>query len=200
MGRARHWVPLAVLGFAELVLVTVELFRRSAATVELGTRLTPVGTRHYEGVFGFSIEGYEQAQWLSLGDTVRAYTGGSGPLWQYTLLAAGLVVVGWYAVTRRFRPRVLVALAVGVLLAVPLLDLLAFSQFGWDAATRGPVLATLGLALVAWAERSPLVLGVAVVAGVAAVAVADLPGALVSAVVLVAGAFAAALRPDPAAA
>lgn len=55
------------------------------------------------------------------------------------------------------------------------------------------VLATLGLALVAWYERSPLVLVVTVLSGVVAVVIADLPGALISATVLVAGAFAVIL-------
>jgi hypothetical protein len=193
MGRGQIWVPLALVGFAELTLVTVELFRRSAAAAELGTHFsaTPSG-EHYEGLFGMSFGGYGTSQQLiSISDSVTAYTAGSGPGWLYALIAAFLAIVLWIAVTRDepLRARVLVALVVGVFLAVPLLDLVAFRQFGLDAGTRGPVLATLGLALVAWAARSPLVLAAAVLSGGIAVAVADLPGVLVSAAVLLAAAI-----------
>ncbi|SFW76736.1 hypothetical protein [Amycolatopsis australiensis] len=192
----RQWVPLALLGFGELGLVTAELFERSAAAAELGAELTanqPPAGRYYDGLFGFTIQGPGPSRFLSAADMARSYTTGSGPAWQIVLMAAFLAVIAWYAVTRRLRAKAVVALAAGVLVGVPVLDLTAFSQFGWDAATRGPLLATLGLAVVAWYERSPLVLAVAVVAGAAAVVVADLPGALISATVLVAGAFAATL-------
>ncbi|MFG1643030.1 hypothetical protein ACGFMK_22285 [Amycolatopsis sp. NPDC049252] len=188
----RHWVPLALLGFAELVLVTVELFERSAVAAELSEHL-PAAGRYYEGLFGFRIEGSGRTQFLSAADMARAYSGGTGPAWQILLMAAFLAVVGWYAVTRRLSAKPAVAIAAGVLVGVPLADLMLFSEFDWDAATRGPLLVTLGLALVAWYERSPLVLVVALVAGVVAVAIADLPGALISATLLVAGAFAAIL-------
>ncbi|WP_326951873.1 hypothetical protein [Amycolatopsis sp. NBC_01286] len=189
----RQWIPLALLGFAELVLVTAELFHRSAVTAELTARLPPA-TAGYVGLFGLTIDGYgTKARFLSLDDTVVAYTGGAGPAWQYALIAAFLAVVISYAVAGGLRARTVVMSIVGVVLAVPVLDLLLFSRFGLDAATRGPLLATLGLALVAWYERSPLVLAVAVAAGAVAVVIADLPGALISATVLVAGAFAATL-------
>ncbi|WIY01695.1 hypothetical protein QRX60_48075 [Amycolatopsis mongoliensis] len=185
----RHWVPLALLGFAELVLVTVELFHRSAVTADLATRLAPdPAPPSYDSIFGFTVEGHGGTQrLLSLSDTVLAYRGGIGVAWQWVLIAAFLAVVAWYA--RRLGGKAAVLSAVGVLVAVPLLDLLAYSWFGFDAATRGPVLATLGLALVAWLERSRLVLAVAVVAGATAVAVADLPGVVISAAVLLAGAI-----------
>ncbi|WP_326951423.1 hypothetical protein OG439_23160 [Amycolatopsis sp. NBC_01307] len=158
----RQWIPLALLGFAELVLVTAELFHRSAVTAELTARLPPA-TAGYVGLFGLTIDGYgTKARFLSLDDTVVAYAGGAGPAWQYALIAAFLAMVVSYAVAGGLRARTVVASIVAVVLAVPVLDLLLFSRFGLDAATRGPLLATLGLALVAWYERSPLVLAMAV--------------------------------------
>jgi hypothetical protein len=89
---------LALLGFAELMLVTAELFHRSAVAAELTTRLSPATVR-YEGLFGLSIDGYgAKAQFLSLDDTVVAYTGDAGPAWQYALIGAFLAIVVSYVV------------------------------------------------------------------------------------------------------
>lgn len=178
---------MALLGFAELGLVAAELFRRSAATAELAAHLRPPGP-FYEGLFGFTIRGHgTDQQFLSLDDAIVAY-GGSGPSWQWTLIAGFLAVVAWHAVVRRPGPKTVAVLAAGVVVAVPVLDLLAYSWFGLDAPARGPILATLGLALAAWSARSFPVLAVAVVAGAAAVVVADLAGVTISAGVLLAGA------------
>lgn len=185
----RHGVPLALLGFAELVLVAVELFHRSAVTAELASHLGPgPAAPSYDSIFGFTVEDHGGSQrFLSLSDTVLAYRGGIGVAWQWALIAAFLAVVGWYA--RRLGAKAALSSAIGVVLAVPVLDLLAYSWFGLDAATRGPVLATLGLVLVAWFERSRPVLAAAVVAGAVAVVIADLPGVVISAAVLLAGAI-----------
>jgi hypothetical protein len=119
------------------------------------------------------------------------------------------VLAGYAVAARRAgRPyrtgRFALALAGGVL-AVPLLDLLAFAQFGLSAEVRGPALAALGLLALAWYERSVFVAVVSVLfAGLAAVLLPTTGGVVLSGAVLLAAAFAAVAgpakwRPRPAA-
>jgi hypothetical protein len=195
MGRgSRSWFPPALLGFAQLVMVAVQLLsRRSPAEDESANLL--LGPAPSTGVTE-----YGRAQWLPL-DAFPAQGRGlpSGPAW---LVALGVVLVGtavWYAVARRpVRTGWFVLGTAGALLALPLLDLVGSWQFRLGDGLRGPLLATLGLLVLAAYERSRLVLVTA--AGFAVVAVvlsATVVGVLLSAAVLFAGAFAILLRRAP---
>ncbi|RSM35052.1 hypothetical protein DMA12_45855 [Amycolatopsis balhimycina DSM 5908] len=110
------------------------------------------------------------------------------------MVVAGTAV--WYAFAHRpVRTGRFVLGAVAALLAVPLLDLAGSWQFRLDDGLRGPLLATLGLLVLAAYERSRFVLlTAAAFALVAVVLSADLVGVLASAIVLLAAAFTALLR------
>ncbi|WP_410592079.1 hypothetical protein [Amycolatopsis sp. lyj-23] len=194
MGRGpRIWLPLALLGFAEVGLAAARLLaRRSRAEDEAANLLlrpaVPAGPT------------YGYAQFLTQEDF---YSGGAdlpaGPAW---LVALGVVVLGtavWYAFALRpVRTGRFVLGTIGVLLALPLLDLVGSWQFRLGDGLRGPLLATLGLLLLAAYERSRFVLLTA--AGFALVAVvlsADVVGVLGSAMLLLAAAFTALLRRPP---
>jgi hypothetical protein len=194
MGRgSRSWFPLALLGFAQIGMAAVQLFsRRSRAEDESANLLLgaapPAGAE------------YGRAQWLTL-DAFYSLGRGlpTGPVW---LVALGVVVAGtavWYAAARRpVRTGWFVLGTVGALLALPLLDLVGSWQFRLGDGLRGPLLATLGLLVLAAYERSRLVLLTAIVFAVIAVVLsADLVGVLLSAIVLLAVAFAVLLRWAP---
>jgi hypothetical protein len=194
MGRgSRSWFPLALLGFAQLVMVAVQLFSRRSPAEDQSANLllgpaSPAGAE------------YGRAQWLTL-DAFYSLGRGlpTGPVW---LVALGVVLAGtavWYAVARRpVRTGWFVLGTVGALLALPLLDLVGSWQFRLGDGLRGPLLATLGLLVLAAYERSRLVLLTAIVFAVIAVVLsADLVGVLLSAIVLLAVAFAVLLRWAP---
>jgi hypothetical protein len=83
---------------------------------------------------------------------------------------------------------------VGGALAILLIDLTAFWQFRMADDVRGPLLAACGLVLLAWFERSIVVLVVAgLFALVNVVVFGGAVGALVAAAIAFAGAFAALL-------
>ncbi len=123
----------------------------------------------------------------------------AGTAW---LVALGVVLAGtavWYALALRpVRTGRFVLGTAGALLAIPLLDLVGSWQLRLGDGLRGPLLATLGLLLLAAYERSRFVLlTTAAFALVAVVLSADLVGVLVSAVILLAAAFTAVLRGKP---
>ncbi|OKJ91571.1 hypothetical protein AMK34_37350 [Amycolatopsis sp. CB00013] len=93
------------------------------------------------------------------------------------------------------------AIAVGGLVAIALADLVGHWEFDLDGDTRSAILLTIGLVLLAWLERSVLVLVVAAAFVVCAVVPPQGQLALVlSSLVALAGAFAALLsRPKAAA-
>ncbi|WP_410675619.1 hypothetical protein [Amycolatopsis sp. cmx-4-68] len=195
MGRgSRFWFPLALLGFAEIGLAAARLLsRRSRAEDESANLLlgpaVPPGTTEYSRALRLPLDDFHSA-----GRGLPA-----GPAW---LVALGVVVAGtaiWYALARRpVRTGRFVLGTVAALLAVPLLDLVGSWQFRLDDDLRGPLLATLGLLVLAAYERSRFVLLTTVVfALIAVVLSADLVGALLSAIVLLAAAFAALLRRAP---
>jgi hypothetical protein len=188
MGRGRRcWFPLALLGFAQIGLAAAHLLaRRSRAQAEAANLLlrpaVPAGPAY---------------QFLSQDEF---HVGGRdlpvGPAW---LVALGVVVIGtavWYALARRpVRIGWFVLGTVGALLAVPLLDLVGSWQFRLSDGLRGPLLATLGLLILAAYERSRLVLVTAAAyALVAVVLSADLAGVLGSALIVLAAAFTALLH------
>ena len=191
MGRGpRFWFPLALLGFAEIALAAVQLLsRRSRAQAESANLLlgpaVPAGPT------------YSQAQWRPLDEFYEFGRGlPEGPAW---LVALGVVLAGtavWYAVALRpVRTGRFVLGTVAALLAVPLLDLVGSWQFRLGEGLRGPLLATLGLLVLAAYERSRfLLLTTIAFTLVAVVLAADMAGVLISALILLAAAFAALLR------
>ncbi|WIX89718.1 hypothetical protein [Amycolatopsis sp. DG1A-15b] len=196
MGRGpRFWFPLALLGFAEIGLAAVQLVaRRSRAESEsanllIGPYSVPPG-----------VTEHSQAYQLPLDDFRRVESGlPAGPAW---LVALGVVLAGtavWYALALRpVRTGRFVLGTVAALLAVPLLDLVGSWQFRLDEGLRGPLLATLGLLVLAAYERSVFLLVTTVAfALVAVVLSADMAGVLISAVILLAAAFIALLRGNP---
>ncbi|MCR6486787.1 hypothetical protein M8542_28560 [Amycolatopsis sp. OK19-0408] len=195
MGRGpRFWFPLALLGFAQVGIVAAQLLaRRSEAQAESANLLL-------RPVVAPGAQVYSQAQFLSQ-DTFYSlgYDLPTGVVWQ---VALGVVLIGtaiWYTFALRpAHPGRFVLGTLGALIAVPLLDLVGSWQFRLDDGLRGPLLATLGLLVLAAYERSKLVLAVA--AGFALIAVvlsADLVGVLLSAIVLLVTAFGVLLRRAP---
>ncbi|WP_208630441.1 hypothetical protein [Amycolatopsis kentuckyensis] len=194
MGRGpRFWFPLALLGFAEVGVAAAELLaRRSGAEAESANLLlhpvVPTGPTYGYAQFLTQDEFFAHGRELP-----------DGPAW---LVALGVVLVGtavWYAVASRpVRTGWFVLGTVGALLAVPLLDLVGSWQFRLDDNLRGPLLATLGLLILAAYERSRFVLvTTAAFALVAVVLSADMAGVLISALILLAAAFIALLRGTP---
>ncbi|WP_205660829.1 hypothetical protein [Amycolatopsis vastitatis] len=196
MGRGpRFWFPLALLGFAQIGMAVVRLLsRRSGAEAEsanllVGPPTVPDGATVYSQAFRLPLDVF-----YSMKSGLPA-----GPVW---LIALGVVVAGtavWYAFAHRpVRTGRFVLGAVAALLAVPLLDLVGSWQFRLGDGLRGPLLATLGLLLLAAYERSRFVLLTAVAfALVAVVLSADMVGVLASAVILLGAAFTALLRGKP---
>jgi hypothetical protein len=213
MGKApRYAFPLALLGFAELTLIGAQL-----AT-----------TQNRPGSYAVAVQGppQEVASLVGSGErTVHAFSQPQPPLvpvtsmpatfapsnsWLITLeLVVVAVLVGYAVAARRagtpYRTGRFALALVGGVLAVPLLDLLAFTQFGLTAGVRGPLVAALGLLVLAWHEHSVFVLVVSVLFAVlAAVLMPSLAGVVLSGAVLLAAAFVAVAgpakwRPRPAA-
>jgi hypothetical protein len=194
MGRGpRFWFPLALLGFAQIGLAAAQLLsRRSRGEAESANLLLRPAPS--------TGPTYSQLRWLPLDDFYKSGRGlPEGPAW---LVALGVVLAGtavWYAVALRpVRTGRFVLGAIAALLAVPLLDLVGSWQFRLGDGLRGPLLATLGLLLLAAYERSRFVLlTAAAFAAIAVVLSADMVGVLVSAAVLLAAAFTALLRRNP---
>jgi hypothetical protein len=195
MGRGpRFWFPLALLGFAEIALAAVQLVaRRSRAESEyanlFGPYSLPPGVTEHSQAFRLPLDDFHVVE---SGLPV-------GPAW---LVALGVVLAGtavWYALALRpVRTGRFVLGTVAALLAVPLLDLVGSWQFRLDDGLRGPLLATLGLLVLAGYERSLFLLATTVAfVLVAVVFSADMAGVLISASILLAAAFIALLRGNP---
>ncbi|SEF32391.1 hypothetical protein SAMN05421837_106205 [Amycolatopsis pretoriensis] len=198
MGRGRRfWFPLALLGLTQIGMVAVRLLsRRSPAEGEFVNIVSlPMSQENLRATADIGRgQFFTQDPFYAPGAGLPA-----GPVW---LVALGVVLLGtavWYAVALRpVRTGWFVLGTIGALLAVPLLDLVGSWQFRLGDGLRGPLLATLGLLVLAAYERSKLVLLAA--AGFAVIAVvlsADVVGVLGSAVVLLTAAFAVLLRPAP---
>lgn len=191
MGRGpRFWFPPALLGFAQIGMAVVQLqASRSRAESESANLLRGPAVPD-----GATV--YSQAYRLPLDDVHS--TGRGLPTGSVWLIALGVVVAGtavWYAVARRpVRPGRFLLGTVAALVAVPLLDLVGSWQFRLGDGLRGPLLATLGLLLLAAYERSRFVLLTAAeFALVTVVLSADMAGMLASAMILLVAAFAALL-------
>ncbi|MGW5704335.1 hypothetical protein [Amycolatopsis japonica] len=188
--RPRYWFPLALLGFAQLIVVALS-----------------VGTHRSEGWFAYVPHGdggmFGSVQ--SAGTPLTAVSAGAiGRMdnWLFAVFAVYLGSVLFYAFrTKTMRWWKVAAIALGGLVAIALVDLVGYWEFDLDGDTRSAILLTIGLVLLAWLERSVLVLAVAAAFVLCAVVPAQGQLALVlSSLVALAGAFAALLsRPKAAA-
>ncbi|MEV7099444.1 hypothetical protein AB0M80_42125 [Amycolatopsis sp. NPDC051045] len=196
MGSSRrYWFPLAALGFAQLVMVAVDLVPDEPAP------LAPFATGYQvsQDLHGLGTGGTTVGERVSItavaADVVPSATLG----WLAALACVVLAVAVWY--WRELRPprpgRFLLG-TLGALAAVPLLDLVGALQFRLGGDLRGALLATLGLLLLAGYERSRFLLAVTgVFALVTVVFQPSSAGALAAAGLLFAAAFAVLLRPRP---
>ncbi len=193
--RPRYWFPLALLGFAQLLVVAFGgmwsggWFAYAPATGDrqfLTQNLYAVGDG---GVFG-SVNSV-------------SFSGlGRNDGWLFAVFAVYLGTVLFYALrTKTMRWWKVAAIALGGLVAIALADLVGYWEFDLGGDTRSAILLTIGLLLLAWLDRSVLVLAVAAAFVLCAVVPARGQLALVlSSLVALAGAFAALLsRPKAAA-
>ncbi|WP_206793508.1 hypothetical protein [Amycolatopsis sp. MtRt-6] len=191
MGSSRRsWFPLAALGFALLVMVVVDLV---PDTFEAPQGRPGLGTGGVGGT-GLASEQRSVAVAVAVAGVPPARLG-----WLAGLVCVVLAVAAWYWwQLRPPRPGRFVLGTLGALAAVPLLDLAGALQFRLDADVRGPLLAALGLLVLAAYERSWFLAAVAgVFALVATLFLPPVAGALVAAGVLFAAAFAVLLWPRP---
>ncbi|UUV30644.1 hypothetical protein NQK81_38755 [Amycolatopsis roodepoortensis] len=194
--RPRYWFPLALLGFAQLLVVAFGGMWSGGWFA-----YAPAGERHsfgYVGLYGVEMSRANVAALDASFDIAAGRTDG----WLFAVLAVYLGTVLFYAFrTKTLRWWKVAAIALGGLVAIVLADLVGYWEFDLDGDTRSAILLTLGLAGLAWLERSVLVLVVAAAFVLCAVVLAQGQLALVlSSLVVLAGAFAALLsRPKTAA-
>ncbi|WP_101609381.1 hypothetical protein [Amycolatopsis sp. BJA-103] len=187
--RPRYWFPLALLGFAQLTVVALSV----------GT--SPVDYTAYGngGLFG-SVHSVEMSR--EAVSAVSVVGRSRMDDWLFAVFAVYLGTVLFYAFRSRRLPwwKVL-AIALGGLVAIVLADLVGYWELDMDGDARSAILVTLGLVLLAWLDRSVLVLVAAAAFVLCAVVLAQGQLALVlSSLVALAGAFAALLsRPKTAA-
>ncbi|MFJ7215568.1 hypothetical protein [Amycolatopsis sp. NPDC098790] len=203
MGKARRsWFPLAALGFALLVMVAVELLPAegnfgfvAGRGYELSQSLSGLGTGEVSGT-GLPDNQLSGVAIATAVDVVPSARLG----WLAGLACVVLAVAGWYWLSLRRagtppRPVRFVLGTLGALAAVPLLDLVGALELRLPGDVRGPLLAALGLLVLAAYERSWFLVAVdAVFLLVAVVFPAPAAGALVAAGLLFAAAFAVLLR------
>ncbi|WP_181771011.1 hypothetical protein [Amycolatopsis pittospori] len=197
--RPRYWFPLALLGFAQLVVVAFSFVGGRSGGWFAYTPYEDAG--RYATLQGV---GMSRAYSTSLDVTFSGVGRNDG--WLFAVLAVYLCTVVFYAVhawrvgsgTKWWK---VLAIALGGLVAIALADLVGYWEFDMDGDARSAVLLTLGLVLLAWLDRSVLVLVVAAAYVLCAVVLTQGALALVlSSLVALAGAFAALLsRPKTAA-
>ncbi|WP_414938114.1 hypothetical protein [Amycolatopsis sp. cmx-11-51] len=191
--RPRYWFPLALLGFAQLIVVALAGDpRRSGGWMGY----PPRGEQgYYQNLYGVEMS-REAASAVSVVGMSRLDN------WLFAVLAVYLGTVLFYAWrTKPVRWWRILAIALGGLVAIVLADLVGYWELDMDGDARSAVLLTLGLILLAWLDRSVLVLVVAAAFVLCAVVLAQGQLALVlSSLVALAGAFTALLsRPKTAA-
>ena len=203
--RAAVWFPLALFGFALLALAVYAFgyaswFSASSATG--GYDLVVPGQQL--GTGGVGGTGLATAQVTMVGIAVSSsggpgIPGGSGA-WLVVNTVVFLGTLVFYAVRARrrgtpIRRRWLAALGLGGPVAIALLDFTAYWDLRLDSETRGALVAACGLLVLAWLERSRILLVVAALFVLADVVLLDgMVGALVAAAVVFAGAFTVLLR------
>lgn len=203
--RPRYWFPLALLGFAQLIVVAFGgmwsggwfAYAPAGAQQFLTQDLYGVGDGKYAGLYGVEMSRANVAALDASFDIAGRNDG-----WLFAVLAVYFGTVLFYAFrTKTLRWWKVAAIALGGLVAIVLADLVGYWEFDLDGDTRSAILLTLGLAGLAWLERSVLVLVVAAAFALCAVVLARGQLALVlSSLVVLAGAFAALLsRPKTAA-
>ncbi|MGY6651268.1 hypothetical protein ACXIZN_03790 [Amycolatopsis sp. TRM77291] len=194
--RPRYWFPLALLGFAQLLVVAF-------GGMWSGGWFAYAPTWGERQSFGYvSLYGVEMSRANVASLDASFDIAGRNDGWLFAVLAVYLGTVLFYAFrTRTMRWWKVAAIALGGLVAIVLADLVGYWEFDLDGDTRSAILLTLGLAGLAWLERSVLVLVVAAAFVLCAVVLAQGQLALVlSSLVVLAGAFAALLsRPKTAA-
>ena len=194
MGKDRPavWFPLALFGFALLALVVYSFayaswFAWSPATGDPGRA----------GMVTAQATMVVTTASTSWGPGIP---GGSGA-WLVVNVAVFLGTLVFYAVRARrlgkpIRRRWLAALALGGPVAIVLLDFTAFWELRLESNTRGVLVAACGLLVLAWLERSRILLVVAALVALAdAVLLNGVAGALLAAAIVFTGAFAALLQP-----
>ncbi|WP_372666985.1 hypothetical protein [Amycolatopsis kentuckyensis] len=196
MGKARRsWFPLAALGFALLVMVAVELLPEDTARGHQLTQGLGTGGISGTGLADNQLSGIAFATATATDVVPSAKLG-----WLACLACVVLAVAGWYWLSLRRagtppRPVRFVLGTLGALAAVPLLDLVGALELRLPGDVRGALLAALGLLVLAAYERSWFLAAVdAVFLLVATVFPTASAGALVSAGLLFAAAFAVLLR------
>ncbi len=205
MGSARRfWFPLAALGFALLVMVAVELLPgETDAGFAAGRGYEPSQSRSGLGTGGVSGTGLPENQLsgVAIATATAVEVVPSATLgWLAGLACVVLAVSGWYWLALRRagtppRPVRFVLGTLGALAAVPLLDLVGALELRLPGDVRGALLAALGLLVLAAYERSWFLAAVDAVFLLVATVFPTAPaGALVSAGLLFAAAFAVLLR------
>ncbi len=184
--RPRYWFPLALLGFAQLAVVALSV--GTSRSEGWFAYAPPFGQGQYQGLYGVEMS-REAVSAVSVIGMSRMDD------WLFAVLAVYLGTVLFYAFRSKRLPwwKVL-AIALGGLVAIVLADLVGYWELDMDGDARSAILLTLGLVLLAWLDRSVLVLVVAAAFVLFAVVLAQGQLALVlSSLVVLTGAFAALL-------
>ncbi len=205
----RSWFPLALFGFSLLAMVGVSLgqaswfayapFNTAGSAVQFLTQNQQLGTggvggTAYSSSLTFVTQPRGWSPMVRWGPGIHA----AGTAWLVVNIAVYLGVVIHRAVRDGLQRRRLVALLLGGPVVIILLDFTLFWELKLDADVQGPLLATAGLLLLAWLERSRIVLLAAVLfALVEVVLLGGTAGALLAAAILFTAAFAVLLRTRP---
>lgn len=208
----RPWFPLALLGFGLLAMVVFSVaawpwfdygpYSSGAWVSDLhGMGIGGVGGTGYGGeptasfATATQVTGDAWGSLVSWGPSVKY----ASTTWLLLNIGVFLGTVVFFAVRARrrgtpIRRWPLVGLLLGGPLVILLADLTVYWELKLDGDLRGPLMTTVGLLLLAWLERSRLVLVVAALfALVDVVVLSGVPGVLVAAAVVFAGAFAVLL-------
>lgn len=201
--RPAVWFPLALFGFALLGLAVYafgEASWLSSSVPVSGFQFDTGG--HSLGTGGVGGTGYPaEATLVAIAASSSwgpGIPGGSGA-WLVVNTVVFLGTLVFYAVRARrrgtpIRRRWLAALALGGPVAIALLDFTAYWDLRVESETRGALVAACGLLVLAWLERSRILLVVAALFVLADDVLLDgMVGALVAAAVVFAGAFAVLL-------
>ncbi|MEC3977698.1 hypothetical protein [Amycolatopsis sp. H20-H5] len=183
--RPRYWFPLALLGFVQLILAVVSVAGASLLYSPAPSLLRDL--QEPSGQFFDEAAHYDSVPW-----DVSDY-------WPFAMALLWMATAGWYTYRAKTGYGRALAVTAGGILAIAVVEFVSYSGFGLPDALRDPLLVTAGLLLLAWLDRSVLVLAVAAGFLVAALlSPGRLAELLIPVMVVFAGAFAAVLkRPRP---